>query len=116
MTPPRRAKLVLLVLAVALIGLGVWAWEPLWMWVTTKKVLFPEAIITNASGRFRIRGWASDSRWTGSQHGWQRTWYVETGFKAEATLWNRGIKIQSTVWSPDGNTSLHSGGKRGSRA
>ena len=26
MTPPRRAKLVLLVLAVALVGLGVWAW------------------------------------------------------------------------------------------
>ena len=24
-----RAKLVLLVLAVALVGLGVWAWEPL---------------------------------------------------------------------------------------
>ena len=34
---PRRAKLVLLVLAVALVGLGVLASEPLYWWVTTER-------------------------------------------------------------------------------
>ena len=40
MTPPHRAKLVLLVLAVAIVGLGVWAWMdegPLWRWTMRKR-------------------------------------------------------------------------------
>ena len=36
---PRRTKLVLLVLAVALVGLGVWAWEPLWVASKTPECL-----------------------------------------------------------------------------
>ena len=38
MTPPRRAKLVLLVLAVAIVGLGVWRGEAVWMWMSTKRI------------------------------------------------------------------------------
>ncbi len=37
MTPPRRAKLVLLVLAVAIVGLGVWRGEAVYWWVMTER-------------------------------------------------------------------------------
>ena len=35
MNSPRRARLVLLVVAVAIVGLGVWAWEPVYWWAMT---------------------------------------------------------------------------------
>ena len=34
---------MLLVLAIAIVGLGVWAWEPVYWWVTTKRVPVPES-------------------------------------------------------------------------
>ena len=34
---PRRARVALGVIALAVIGLGVWAWEPLYWWVILKR-------------------------------------------------------------------------------
>ena len=36
----RRARIVLLVLAVGIAALGIWAWEPVYWLLTTEKVYF----------------------------------------------------------------------------
>ncbi len=66
MTPPRRAKLVLLVLAVALVGLGVFAWEPVWMWATTRESLEWGAASWKEPGIEVQRGVKRLSIWNGN--------------------------------------------------
>ena len=55
MTSPRRARLVLLVLAAAIVGLGVFAWEPVYWWVMTTEVPWRD------KKRARSRPWAAGS-------------------------------------------------------
>ena len=73
MTPPRRAKLVLLVLAVAIVGLGVWAREPVWWWVMTERIVHEvsedEKLPVGSNAVFSLnddtRGWLRVNRWSG---------------------------------------------------
>ena len=78
MTTPRRAKLVLLVLAVALVGLGVWAWEPVYWWVVTESH-FQESV------QGQTRGWERRVRWgkaLGMLNGKSADFHLPSGFKA----------------------------------
>ncbi len=114
MTPPRRAKLVLLVLAVALVGLGVWAWEPLWMWVMTKTVLvehLPSVDRVQTLDRaekwvsYARRGTYSVERWIGGFHGWYRVWFTETGKLACEMYFRHHWPVRRTVWWFDGTVA-----------
>ena len=93
MTPPRRAKLVLLVLACALVGLGVWGWESLWWWVMTEKHF-------RGWERGETRGWQRRSRETGLLLLEQR-FCVLSGFKTLEMV-GKGDMTRTTEWSKDG--------------
>ena len=100
MTPPRRAKLVLLVLAIAFVGLGVWAWEPVYLGVTTKHIWSEFRQDGHA-----VRGWEWVRRWTLlSDHPKAMFWYVETGFKACA--YEHSPILCVTDWHVDGTVKL----------
>ena len=79
MTPPRRAKLVLLVLAVAIVGLGVWAREPVYWWVMTERVWSEH----ETDRWVYVRGWERVSRWADdspNRHRFEgKWWYVRNG-------------------------------------
>ena len=126
MTPPRRAKLVLLVLAVALVGLGVWAWEPVYWWVTTRRVYETivldrfgpeqsgwwkgvmtrkayETIVLDLFGA-EARGWRIESRFSGDLLA-GAYWYPATGYKAHEYNFPKG-HTRSIVWGPSGSVEL----------
>ncbi len=115
----RRARVVLAVVAVAVIGLGVWAWEPVYWWVTTERVLHED---DGSGGTFRpledwedweddpfwtdqpTRGWAHVHRWSGAGYGPGCIWYLSSGFKAvEGIAARDGAPGQVTYWKPDGS-------------
>ena len=106
MTPPRRAKLVLLVLAVALVGLGVWAWEPVqWLWwrVTARRVV-GEGTIDWGEGPLRIRGWYFVRKIDGvDSFGPDAFYYVETGFKAwDIVRLSSNSDLGEVFWNSNG--------------
>ena len=97
-----RAKLVLLVLAVALVGLGSLAWEPAYLWVTYESRWFETRLENHAvAERLRFHRWTgiplTRSPWSVGRVGWYRS----TGFKA----WQNGERGRTT-WYPDGTLRL----------
>jgi len=103
----RAAKLILATLAMAVIVLGVSAWEPVWMFVTTTTEFvskttagpFPSPITSPVANLtfFEVRGWVIRDRWGDKEVRSTVFWYVATGFKLSETT-DRGI----TYWNPDG--------------
>ena len=110
---PRRARLVLGVIALAVIGLGVWRGEALYWWVMTHR-FYIESRRSMISSIFssrgpNMRGWMQVPQW--SAEGWPdsnhvrgATWYVDSGFKAEE-LSVRDSKLCITKWKPDGSVA-----------
>ena len=89
----RRAKLVLFVLAVELVALGVWAWEPAWNWVTAHRVYLQ-------TGE-EERGWfiyPSTSFLRTLDVYWDRS----TGFKIHEVRRSRAGIVHLTLWRSDG--------------
>ena len=87
--------------ALAVIGLGVWAWEPVYWWVMTEPKYY------ETGGR---RGWSRSYRWEHSESGSPFcSWFATSGFKAV-----EGVMVQQrnddmtyeqlTLWQPDGST------------
>ncbi len=127
---PRRARIVLGVITLAVIGLGVWAWEPLYWWVVRKSVpresLMPVMrwetsrpsgfrwVSERASNlrRHPYRGWDTVRRFgtDRTNHGPSVAWYLETGFKAFEQEWHDGEAIRTTYWNPDGSIAWQSTG------
>ena len=70
--------------AVAVIGLGVFAREPLFWWATTSTVAVDGAHVPGSfSSRRQVRGYQRIKRWDpGVRHGRQVVWYVKTGMIA----------------------------------
>ncbi len=110
---PRRAKLVLLVIAVAFVGLGVWAWVdkgPLYWWVMTRKVYWESESDHGGVPAGPLRGWTYMIRWSEMGRPVRRTaWYVESGFKASeillefsSTELRRPNRDRTTVWNERG--------------
>ena len=94
MTPPRRAKLVLLVLAVAIVGLGVWAWKPVWLWATTRHVY----VEMRRPGWSPQRGWKTVLRWSGEAHGRMVLFDPRTGWKVIERRFAYGEQLEISSW------------------
>ena len=92
MTPPRRAKLVLLALAVALVGLGVWRGEVLWEWATIGYYWSQQNLEGSSLAVLLKR-----NRWTGRHSDGGVAWFRSTGFRAYE-IGEEGV----TRWNPDG--------------
>ena len=105
MTPPRRAKLVLLMLTAAIVGLGVWHGEAVWWWVMTKR-----DPCQNGSDGHEMRGWETVPRWEFlGTHRSAELWFAETGFKASKGEWETADRLAGfriTVWNPDGSVKM----------
>ena len=104
MTPPRRAKLVLLVLAVAFVGLCLLAWEPVFQWATTTRK-YVENRTREIDGE-TVRGWHYVPRWPDSwgSGGYQgtRMWFLQSAFAA-GEVDARGDELRITTWNRDGS-------------
>ena len=101
MTPPRRAKLVLLVLAVAIVGLGVWQGENLYWWATTYRKW--------RDSEDPFRGWARYDRWgdyKDQRHGITRMWHPSTGYLGSEVVFEDGAPLTGTVWRTDGTIEM----------
>ena len=108
----RRARVALTVVALAVVGLGVWAWEPLYDWVSIERMLLDEGFFEDGAkyvddfGVFAghpARGWTMEDRWTG-HYVYLVGFYLETGMKS---LEGEGERI--TVWRIDGAVAFQEG-------
>ena len=89
--------LVLVVLGV--VGVGVFAWEPVWWWVTTERAFFEE----EHNGYDAVRGWKTKRRWSpNEEYGPWIGWYVETGLKAGEGTLGQASNLRGTYWKTDG--------------
>ena len=108
---PRRAKVALGVITLAIVGLGAWAciwgWRPL-MWLLARRVV----TITIEMDGHEARGIVGVNRWTGGAVPLrvQTFYYVENGFKAhESEYWPySGVSLRSTMWRFDGSVASQS--------
>ena len=73
-----RARVALLFVGCALVGLGVWRGEAVWWWVMTERVY-----AEGSEDNHEVRGWFSRCRWgEQSPHGPAEHWFLETGYRA----------------------------------
>ena len=101
--PPRRAKLVLLVLAVALVGLGVWAWVdegPLWRWMMTTRRYRESSRESEL-----VRGWSTIHRWSGINVGPFADYFVRSGKRSSYGSESDDGIYKHTSWKFDGSVS-----------
>ena len=107
----RRARVVLGVVALAVVGLGVWAWEPLW-WLVTTRVRFyqTEMDIGNVNARMwvPVRGQGRVHRWNGEWHGKGLFYHPSNGYLAAEIVWQTGRVVRSTRWKEDGRVYYQS--------
>ncbi len=92
----RRARVALGVIALAVIGLGVLAWKPLWTWVTVERFFDDAAHWTHLD----VRGYETSGRWWDYRESVR--WYADTGFKAHEALYRDTICVRETYWNTDG--------------
>ncbi len=100
---PRRARVVLAVIALAVIGLGVWRGEAVYWWVMTKRI--PTGAWESWDMKYEARGYTSRQRWASGKKRWHGPavhHFVETGL-----LWNKGSHRDGrwdhgTWWEFDG--------------
>ena len=72
---PRRARLVLVLVVLGVVGVGVFAWEPVYDCVSRRRLLVEEAdfeyLAASQLGEYGewaghpVRGWSIEDRWTG---------------------------------------------------
>ena len=92
---PRRARLVLVLVVLPWLALGVFVWEPMYSWVTTKRIYME-------SGSGEQRGWYLVSRWDDKRTpGPFVVWYVESGYKVTEET----APFARTIWNPNGTIS-----------
>ena len=101
----RRARVVLAVVAMAVVGLGVWRGEAVYLGVTTKRY-FKERTSSYDDVRFpsppATRGWTRVRRWD-NHPTMEALWYVETGYESANLAFDRNGYVQMTQFAPDGN-------------
>ena len=94
---PRRARLVLVLVGVVVLGVGVVAipaWQPAWEWATTKRKL----VESPTPGPEGVRSYHTFGRWSGKYLGVSKIWYLDSGFKYIERLDDGSC----TWWGPDG--------------
>ena len=108
----RRAKLVLLVLAVALVALGVWRGEQLYYRIFFRRHYFePDDDVVELMGQGQMRGYylfakgstvnPDDFDSYEADFGGGVFWSVKTGMKT-AEGWKSGGKLHEITWDGDG--------------
>ncbi len=97
----RRGKVVALLVALALVAVAVPLAEPVWWWVTTKRV--PVQVTPNAGGFATVK-----RRPPGKLHGLTRRWHVESGFVSRETWYEDGRRVRETTWSIHGTVRYQS--------
>ena len=94
----RRARVALGIIALAVIGLGVWRGEALYWWVMTERVYCDRVL-----GKKHLRGYRTPSRWEHRfLHGEVVLWDIDTGFLFSKTTHSAGEQPRATYWNPDG--------------
>ncbi len=91
---------MLLVLAVALVGLGVWAWKPVQRFLLIRQVPVAEAGQRGPGGRPINLYWLMH-RLNGQKSG-HRYYYSDNGFLA-LEAWFDGVQEHKTTWNMDGS-------------
>ena len=98
--------LVLVLVVLAVVGVGVFAWQPLDWWMTTECRHAPGEC--SWYGRLRpLRSTVRVRRWgRGERHGFERSYFLESGFVAGRTLYVKGQPTRMTAWRPDGQVFM----------
>ena len=108
----RRARLVLVLVVLGVVGVGVFAWEPLYWWVITETV--PLTVVRPLSTwneGHRVRGRVQVRRGTHMLHGRFVTYFLETGLKSAEAEWRNDMLWRATSWNLDGKVK-HQGWNR----
>ena len=104
---PRRARVALAVVALALVGLGAWRGEALWWWVMTERVpidgstSFKRGDVTVYENEL-LRGFRKARRWSGRLHGPHEMWFLRTGYQSSRRWFEDGERTRWTNWEMDG--------------
>ncbi len=99
---PRRARLVLVLVVLGVVGMGVFAWEPVSLWLLTVETPFVmQEFGLNLRGIKRVTRWGDP----GYLHGTTVTWHVETGFLRSEEAHSFGRLLRATVWYADGRVN-----------
>ena len=108
MTPPRRAKLVLLGLVIAVLALSlgfvVREWEHIWHWWTRTGLMAERTLVeyTHPTTRITVRGWSKTPRIGGMKKWLESVRFYLNGFKHEELFTGPGV-TRRTWWNPDGS-------------
>ena len=110
MKSKRVARLLLLVLATAVVVVAIPMLRPVFWWVVTTKESFGFV-----NGSFDDTwGWYRKLRWSEARYGYCVLYYTKNGFKARESDMRHGKIIWATDWLPNGEVScqiqLSSGG------
>ena len=101
MKSKRRAWVIVGLLAAALVALGMWAREPLWWWVMTKRVDIRVpflAEVTHVEGR-PVRGFSTMRRWSPrTRHGKTVVYFLKSGMKCFQNEYVNGRGRRYTRW------------------
>ena len=110
----RRAWVIVGLLAVAVLGLGMLAWKPVYWWAMTDRVYIEKHLVPGGT----VRGWMSVRK--GTEDDWfgpNVLYYVDAGFKSEEALFRGSVEgrlsrvqyleavTRVTYWNPDGTVS-----------
>lgn len=98
----RRALWIVTVLAMAVIVLGVFFGETVWLVATTRRVVYPEHGEPTLAHEGHIRGWYTVRRFGGEKHGLQVMFYEKTGFIAFEGFYDDGRPVRETHWNYHG--------------
>ena len=104
-------KFILVVIALAMVLLVVWAWDPLSTWVITKEVPivgypYTEAVRGKPPPRIELRGVLRVERFTGKRV--IRTLYWPNGYIARQQHYVDDHPVLGTHWYPEGRVFLQS--------
>ena len=95
--------------AVALVGLGVLAWEPVYWWVMTEEVYSEARKVIDGRVEHGLRCYDTQLKWGPHRfenHGWSREYYVDSGLLASERYWEYAELLWGTEWRPDGTVSF----------
>ena len=110
----RRARLILVVLAIGLVAIGTAVWEPLYWWATSRRIFVEDSTAETGAfsdpltggARVEYPAWRTYgvARWSAKKelHGRVVVYYKPNGFLAESSLHRNGIWIRGTYWRIDG--------------
>ncbi len=89
---PRRARLVLVLVVLGVVGVGVAAWEPVWRWASTHR---------EYTDTYGIRGWRVVEQWDRNKQ-LGRVFFWPNGFKMQELELRDSGERRYTQWRPDG--------------